>query len=193
MIGIIYCYTSPVGKVYIGQTIDEKSRRATFLNLNSHYGGVYIDSARKKYGPENFSYKVLENLELPIEELKPKLDELEQLYIREYKSNNKEYGYNLTTGGGTTLGYKFSEESKTRMSINRKGKVFCKRTSVIQDKISSAISKEIEVLDSDGILIGKYKNAIELSKQLSIPVSSIRNCIYRGNLYKNKYNIHYTK
>ena len=30
--GIIYKYTSPSGKFYIGQTIDEKSRRAQFLN-----------------------------------------------------------------------------------------------------------------------------------------------------------------
>lgn len=191
MTGIIYCYKSPTGKIYIGQTIDERTRRATFFNLNSHYGGLYIDNARRKYGPENFLYEVLENLELPEEELKSKLDELEQLYIGKYKSNDRKYGYNLTIGGGTTLGYRFSEESKKNMSKLRKGRLFCKRTKEIQDKIANAISKEIEVLSSNGTLIGRYKNAIELSKQLNIPVTSVRNCIYRGNLYKNQYNIHY--
>ena len=30
--GIIYKYTSPSGKVYIGQTIDEKDRKKAFFN-----------------------------------------------------------------------------------------------------------------------------------------------------------------
>lgn len=60
MIGIIYKYTSPSGKVYIGQTIDEKKRRKEFRNLNIKYAGRKINHARKKYGPENFEYEVLE-------------------------------------------------------------------------------------------------------------------------------------
>lgn len=32
MKGIIYKYTSPDGKVYIGQTTKEQNRRNTFLN-----------------------------------------------------------------------------------------------------------------------------------------------------------------
>lgn len=48
MIGIIYKYTSPSGKVYIGQTTQEKRRRKTFLNLNKSYGGVKIDNARRR-------------------------------------------------------------------------------------------------------------------------------------------------
>ena len=35
MIGIIYKYTSPANKVYIGQTTDERRRRKTFLDLKS--------------------------------------------------------------------------------------------------------------------------------------------------------------
>lgn len=48
MEGIIYKYVSPSGKVYIGQTIEEKKRRRIFNNLNQSYGGVKIDNARKK-------------------------------------------------------------------------------------------------------------------------------------------------
>ena len=59
MIGIIYKYTSPADKVYIGQTTQEKRRRKTFLNLNKSYGGDKIDAARAKYGPETFNYEVL--------------------------------------------------------------------------------------------------------------------------------------
>lgn len=66
MIGIIYKYTSPVGKIYIGQTTEERRRRKTFLNLNKTYGGIKIDRAREKYGPEKFSYEVLEKLRFKI-------------------------------------------------------------------------------------------------------------------------------
>ena len=57
--GIIYKYTSPSGKVYIGQTINEYKRRNTFLNLNLKYGGAKVENARKKYLPENFIYEII--------------------------------------------------------------------------------------------------------------------------------------
>lgn len=38
--GIIYKYTSPSGKVYIGQTINEKDRRKHFLIQKLSYGGT---------------------------------------------------------------------------------------------------------------------------------------------------------
>lgn len=37
MEGIIYKYTSPTGKVYIGQTLDEERRRTEFLNEDVRY------------------------------------------------------------------------------------------------------------------------------------------------------------
>lgn len=56
--GIIYKRTSPSGKSYIGQTIDENRRNNEWNNLKRPYSGGVIDSARKKYGPENFRYEV---------------------------------------------------------------------------------------------------------------------------------------
>lgn len=194
MRGIIYCYRSPSGKVYIGQTTDEKTRRAAFFNTDYHYSGKYIDSARLKYGPKSFTYKVLETVETTEDKIKEVLDNLEMLYIKKYNSNNREFGYNLTIGGKTTLGYKFSEEAKKKLSELRKGKVFCpNRTPEIQQKISDSLSKEIEVFDTLGNLVGVFKNAKELSNKLNIPITSIRNCIYRGNLYKKVYKINYSK
>ena len=48
-IGIIYKYTSPSGKIYIGQTMNEKERRKKFLGKSS-YAGEKLHTARKKYG-----------------------------------------------------------------------------------------------------------------------------------------------
>lgn len=39
MEGVVYKYTSPSGKVYIGQTSNEKRRRSEFFRINQSYGG----------------------------------------------------------------------------------------------------------------------------------------------------------
>lgn len=50
--GIIYMYESPSGKKYIGQTINEISRKCRFRDLTKCYaGGGKLENARKKYGP----------------------------------------------------------------------------------------------------------------------------------------------
>ena len=43
MRGVIYKYTSPSGKVYIGQTLNEYMRRAMWKNINHPYAGPYIN------------------------------------------------------------------------------------------------------------------------------------------------------
>lgn len=121
MIGIIYKYTSPSGKVYIGQTTQEKRRRKTFLNLNKSYGGVKIDNARHRYSPEAFTYEVLCRFEFATaKEAQEKLDELEEYYIKEFDTYR--HGYNMTYGGYTTTGMKASEETRLKLSRILKGK-----------------------------------------------------------------------
>lgn len=51
IIGIIYKYTSPSGKSYIGQTTNEEYRRRMWFGTGRYTGGrSKIDRARKKYG-----------------------------------------------------------------------------------------------------------------------------------------------
>jgi len=105
--GVIYLYESPVGKYYVGQTCDEENRRRTFLKNKKYCSDITspIDNARKKYGPENFKYTILEIIETNCqEELTIKLDALEIYYIEKYDSFKN--GYNSTLGGGGTRGYK---------------------------------------------------------------------------------------
>lgn len=114
MEGIIYKYVSPSGKVYIGQTTNEKKRRRIFNNLNQPYGGPKIDNARKKYGPENFEYTVLMNVIGDTKkELKKYLNLLEIGFIRMYDSYNN--GYNSTLGGDSLIGFHPSEETREKM------------------------------------------------------------------------------
>lgn len=138
--GIIYRYKSPSGKYYIGQTIDEERRRYNFL-CAKRYGGIKIDNAREKYGPENFEYTTLmkvlgDNKEEVIEYL----NQLEQFFIKQY--NSIKNGYNSSEGGKNGLlseetkkkmsdvrkGHKTSEETKRKISVKHKGKVYSKET-----------------------------------------------------------------
>lgn len=84
--GIIYKYTSPSGKCYIGQTTNEKIRREHWNTIGS-YAGVKIDRARVKYGISNFTYEVIvRNRYRTKKEAKEELDKLEIYYINEYNS-----------------------------------------------------------------------------------------------------------
>lgn len=68
-------------------------------------------NAIKKYGKENFAWETL------IEVESNELDYYEQKYILEYKSNQKEFGYNIREGGKTG---KFNEETRKKMSESAK-------------------------------------------------------------------------
>lgn len=99
MEGIIYCYTSPSGKKYIGQTCDEINRKKRFENLNLSYSnGGKIDNARCKYGPQKFSYEILEKYCIEDkDELINILNKQEEYYIEKYDTYKN--GYNSTKGG----------------------------------------------------------------------------------------------
>lgn len=122
-------YESPSGKKYIGQTINEISRKCRFRDLTKCYaGGGKLENARKKYGPENFKYTILEEIynetkELVIEDL----NKLEIDYIKLYDTYKT--GYNSTEGGQNVYsdkmsevkrGKKHSEETKRKISENVK-------------------------------------------------------------------------
>jgi hypothetical protein len=84
---IIYKITNIINnKIYIGKALENK---------DEYMGsGIYIKSAIKKHGIENFKKEILcECKEFNI------LNMLEIFFIGFYKSNIKEFGYNLTLGG----------------------------------------------------------------------------------------------
>lgn len=120
MRGVVYKYTSPSGKVYIGQTIIERRRRRMFLAVDKDYSkGWLINNARRKYGPENFTYEVLfETEEEDRVQIKKTLDYWEKYYIAEFKSNDRRYGYNMNEGGAGNAGCFYSEETRAKMGEN---------------------------------------------------------------------------
>lgn len=149
--GIIYKYTSPSGKVYIGQTVNERKRRKKFLNLNEDYAGLKINNARLKYGPESFDYEVLEKkVYNSSEECIEELNKLEIYYIGKYDSFKN--GYNMSIGGEDSSGYKMAEEQKAkhtkRMLENNPFKGH-KHTEETKKAIGKANSKAVLQIDKD--------------------------------------------
>ena len=57
-IGVIYKYTSPSGKIYVGQTINEASRKNKHKSETSK-SDTYFGKAIRKYGWENLKYETI--------------------------------------------------------------------------------------------------------------------------------------
>lgn len=98
--GIIYKYTSPNGKVYIGQTTNEKNRIYQHKSLTVKSRNKF-GSALRKYGFENFKYEVIVEIEGDTKYVSSELNRLEAEYIKIYDSWKK--GYNSTTGGESPI------------------------------------------------------------------------------------------
>ena len=116
----VYKHTSPSGKVYIGITC-QKTYRRWGSRGQGYSGSKHFWKAIQKYGWENITHEILyTNLsEVDAKNMEIKL-------IEEYNSNDEQYGYNITSGGGGASGYKQSAEHiQKRMlktSEKRRGK-----------------------------------------------------------------------
>jgi len=109
MIGFIYKYENRLNhKVYIGQTTDLVSRKASH-RYNAAFTKSKFYNAVRKYGWDNFDFDVIAQVEEPtIDALTSTLDSLEIKFIDEYNSYLQ--GYNSTSGGHSYRGKTVSEE-----------------------------------------------------------------------------------
>lgn len=109
---IVYKATNKInGKSYIGQTQKSLDNRINkhFYSVR-HKSNLYFHNALRKY---DFDWMVLEECES-----KSELDKKECQYIKQYNTNKN--GYNLTTGGEGSFGFKHSEKTKKKMSEKAK-------------------------------------------------------------------------
>lgn len=114
MICTIYLLTNKINnKVYVGQTWLPLKARMGPGGCN-YKNSVYLYSAIKKYGSENFIYQSLAYCETQKES-----DITEVLFISQYDSRNSKIGYNLKEGGSVG---KHSTETKAKIGIAIKNK-----------------------------------------------------------------------
>ena len=143
------------GKKYIGSAVNINKRwyqhRYT-LNKNTH-DNSYLQNAWNKYGKEKFCFIILE------ETNQMNLIDREQYYIDLY--NVIEFGYNLSPTAGNTLGFRFSEKSKERMSLIKKGKKSTRKNYVMSKETKKKIS------DSNKINQKGRKHSEETKRKMS--------------------------
>lgn len=139
--GVIYLYTSPSGKSYVGQTTNQNLRRKKWFNMSSPYTSLdwrsKIDRARIKYGPSAFTYTILFQKEyISRKAAKLELNILETYYVGLYDTYRT--GYNSTIGGDSASGPReHSEETKIKMRLAHLGKIASEET---RKKLSKALT-----------------------------------------------------
>lgn len=118
MVGIYKIVNIVNNKIYVGSTLKSfKNRFKTHIKLlkkNQHENSI-LQNAWNKYGENSFIFEIIESFD-KIES--NDLLNLEQKYIKQYDSTNRNIGYNICSVGKSRYGTKWSEESKN----NRCGK-----------------------------------------------------------------------
>ena len=153
----VYMHKNKINnKVYIGITKQDLKRR--WQNGKGYIDNTYFTNAIDKYGWSNFEHLLLyDNL------TKEQAQELEIKLISDYKSNNRDYGYNQSKGGETSdenFNVKFGKDNHR--------------------------SRRIRVIDAKtNELIGVYESQTLASKELNINRKGItKNCLGISKTYK---------
>lgn len=131
--GCVYLAKNKInGRCYIGKTINTLNyRKRKHIEAAKNNNGYYFHRAIRKYGENNFEWMIL----LFSEDNKI-LCEIEQGEIKKYNSKMPN-GYNLTDGGEGTTGFKCSDETLAKLSLNshNRGK---KLSDEVKNKISQS-------------------------------------------------------
>ena len=184
----VYKHTSPKGKVYIGITSMNPLKR--WNNGRGYKHNSYFYSAIQKYGWENIKHEILFD-NLTKEEAEQKEIEL----IAKYKSNQRGYGYNLTSGGETCV---VCIESRKKMSDSHKGIPLSEKhkeclkhgrhkrkvqpnagkhlSKEWKKHVSESLSKKVCQYDLNGNLINIYNSSVIASKISGVVNSNISRC-----------------
>ena len=194
----VYKHTTPSGKIYIGITKNDVQKR-----FNGGYGyrhNEYFFNAIKKYGWDNIKHEIIAsglneqeacNLEIEL--------------IAEYKSTEKEHGYNIESGGRASklsdetkekikksrIGTKHDQKTKDKMKVSRKRFLeknpdyYKQKSHLIDNMVEKAIlknSKQVLQFDLNGNLLFKWSSIREAERKTNINRVSVRRCCQ--NIYK---------
>ena len=141
MKGIIYKYTFPDGKVYIGQTRNPEKRKREHIDPKTGPINTGFWEAYQRFG--TYEYEVIREIESDNEdELIDLLNKWESGYIYQYSADNPKYGYNRTSYA----------------TVGTEGNKILRRVyNVIQNNY---FNSEIEILDSASEKIWKTKRPL---------------------------------
>lgn len=183
------------GKRYVGIT--------SKANPNHRWGGgrgykenPHFYSAIEKYGWDGFEHVIL-HAGLSGDEAK----ETERRLIKEWRTQNREFGYNMTSGGDGTPDYHPSAETRKKLSEARKRENLSEETlrrrseglrgrkfsEEHKRKIGDGNSKAIEMLDKQGNVLRVFRAARDAELELGISHAHISQCCHGQRLTSGGY------
>ena len=166
----IYKHTCPNGKVYIGLTSRNPEVRWNYgcgYPNNSHFA-----SAIKLYGWGNIAHEVL------ITGLsKEEATEAERKLIAEYRSTDREKGYNISEGGiGGFLGGHHTEEAKRKISEASKAHGMPESLRRAWKEIAVAKRKQVSVYNTKGELLYDCESICEAASLTGVSTALVTSC-----------------
>lgn len=107
------------GKVYIGSAVDlERRQRDHFRCLRGGYhSNRHLQAAFNSYGEAAFGFVVLASVPNAAD-----LTAIEQTLIDEYRSADRDYGYNSRPRAESNLGLRLSQQTKAKLRAANLGK-----------------------------------------------------------------------
>lgn len=162
--GYIYKITSPSGRIYIGKTVDFKSRMSSY-RCGHIKKQKLINGSILKYGFENHLVEIIDEGEF-------EADELCQLEISKIKENNSYHfnnpmGMNLTIGGEGVSGLPCSPEVRAKISRTKKDRDPTEnQLNAIKRRVGSKVNKSKEWIINNGLSIRKPICQYDLSGNL---------------------------
>lgn len=165
----VYRHTFPNNKTYIGITSLKVEKR--WKNGKGYEKCPLMNRAIQKYKWHNIKHDILyTNLS------KEEAEKLEIELIKEYKSNNIKYGYNIANGGNSVGMH--SEETKKILSEGKKGKKnpMFGRVKTIEEKkrlsIINTSKKEVLCVELNRL----FNSTMEAERELKIHHNHISAC-----------------
>ena len=183
----VYVHTNKEnGKRYVGITSKLKPEHR-WNSGRGYQENPHFFAAIQKYGWDNFEHEILFD-GMTEDEAKQKEIEL----IREWKTQDTRYGYNMTSGGDGTPDYHPSEETRKKLSEARKKENLSeetlrrrseglrgrKFTDEHKKKIGDGNSKQIRMLSKDGVILKVFRGAKDAEEELGISHSHISQCCH---------------
>lgn len=170
----IYSVTNKInGKIYIGQSIDIERRWQQHKYSN---GNIILRNAIKKYGIDNFEFKILEKITPNNKskiEITEELTKLEQKWFDIEEPFLKENGYNI------------QKTSKPNLTPNR-DKHFGSKISKIKID-NNHTGKNIIQYDLNGLKIKEWRSAADVERKLGYNAENISASCLRKTKTSNNF------
>lgn len=107
-------------KIYVGKTNDYENRWKRHIRIANGAASERtnaIHRAIRKYGVNNFIFKVVQSFEIEAD-----CFAAERYWVEYFNSNDENFGYNLTNGGEGASGWKVTEEVRQKIRDKATGR-----------------------------------------------------------------------